>query len=177
MSHPINPANLQSILAPLSSIFFAGLCLSGGHALANCTFSNISNGTFAQPEFHQGWLEAADAIGGAGTSATVTIHCTESSQISSATVEHLSSPTGFNSAAANTRAIIRYPVGNQLLNIGDSGFSAGSGNWSQTSTANFTLPTQTDALLDISLTVGFDDYRVLPAGTYQYRVTLTVTAN
>jgi len=167
---------LKTLIPPLSSIFLTGLCLSGGHALASCTFSGLSNGTFASPAFQQGWLEAANAIGGAGTSANVTINCTVQSSISTVTIAHVSSPTSFNTANPSARTIVRYPADSKVLNVGNSGFSAGTGTWGLSNSANFNLPINTNAVLDISLVVGFADTRVLPAGSYSYTVTLTATS-
>ncbi|WP_072622394.1 hypothetical protein [Spirulina major] len=166
---------LKTLIPPLSSIFLTGLCLSGGRALA-CTFSGLSNGAFATPALQQGWLESASAIGGAGTSATVIINCTTASQISAATIQHISSPTSFNTANPSARTIVRYPADSKVLNIGTSGFSSGSGNWGLSNSADFNLPSNTNATLDVSLVVGFADSRVLPAGNYSYTVTLTATS-
>ncbi|MDB9495044.1 hypothetical protein PN441_07685 [Spirulina major CS-329] len=167
---------LNTLIPPLSSIFLTGLCLSGGYAQAGCTFSGTTNGTFAAPALQQGWLEAASAISGAGASATTTVNCGATpSQISSATITPISTPLGFDSAAANERAIIRYDPTSKFLNVGDAGFTPGAGTWGLANSLDFNLPTNTNATLDISLTIGFNDTRVLPAGSYQYSVTLTAT--
>lgn len=158
----------------LGSICCAGFCLSGSHALASCTFTDVIGGTFGTPSQNQGWLEAASTISGAGTSATATVNCTTDSQISAATIAHGSTPPGFDSGAAQERAIVRYLSGGKFLNSGDTGFNP-SGAWTQTNSADFNLPTNTNAVLDISLVVGFADNRVLPAGNYQYSVTITAS--
>jgi hypothetical protein len=159
----------------LGSTCIAGFCFSGGDALAECTFTGLSGGSFAQPAQKQGWLEAANAIGGAGTSATATINCTVQSSISDATIQHNNSPPGFDFASANARAIIRYTLTAKVLNTGGS-FSPGAGSWGLTNSSDFDLPINTDAVLDVSLAIGFDDTRVLPAGNYSYTVTLTATS-
>jgi hypothetical protein len=105
----------------------------------------------------------------------VTVNCTTASQISDATIAPVSTPSGFDSGTANARAIVSYTPTAKVLNTGGS-FSPGAGSWGLPNSSDFDLPINTDAVLDVSLAIGFDDTRVLPAGNYSYTVTLTATS-
>ncbi|MDJ1174638.1 hypothetical protein [Roseofilum capinflatum] len=143
-----------------------------GTVSSTCTFSNVQNGTLVQPSATAEYLMAESYLSNTGTSGSVTVNCTAPSSLSISAPVKIQAPAGFNPDIV--QAALFNPALPVFTTNGNGQFS-NSLPWNAPTT---TIPTANNSPYEVMMVVGKNaNANGLPAGTYEYQVTVTATPN
>jgi hypothetical protein len=168
-------------LAVLSAVAFAPKAGAqtvdinfSGTVTGTCAFSGTTNGSLGQYMPTAPFVEATNGtpIGNTGTTGTTTVNCTTGGQVTVAAPVKVAAPTGFTDT---TKHAVVYDV---ATNVNTSA-TVGTPIWiNGISTSPLTIPANTNRTLRVGMLVGVPGSTGgVPAGTYNYKVTLTATPN
>jgi hypothetical protein len=140
-----------------------------------CLFTNPVDGTLAQNNPTDEWVEGAGGIPGAGTAASagsVTLRCTGGGQLATGVPVGTTVPAGFTPSVEQS---LVYDGTNYTSASTGANFDAGL--WNQPTTP-LAIPVNTPVNLTVGMVAGTNgSVNSVPAGTYSYTVTLTATPN
>ncbi|MDD1413650.1 hypothetical protein MEN41_02940 [Dolichospermum sp. ST_con] len=173
---------LVSSIAALGAVAFnpkaqaetADVTFSGNIPMS-CSFSSTTGGSLVSSG---GWVEAAgNSVPGldTGTSGSTTLSCNGSATVSPSAPIKVSAPDAFDGSNAQSIIYIAENAdGNRIV----SSYS-GSAPWQEYASNNsnaIPIPANTSRVLKVGMTAGSGNGTVVP-GSYNYKVTVTATAN
>lgn len=146
----------------------------GGNIGSVCTFTSPVDGTLAQGNPTDGWIEGSNGIGGGtGTAGSVTLNCSAGGSLSVAGPVKVAAPTTF--APSVTEALVVNNTNGDKTRSPGTAFDSGMWN---VPTASLTIPAAANQSLKVGMVTGIPGSTTsVPPGTYTYKVTLTATPN
>ena len=147
----------------------------------NCIFSGVTTGNLAQNGASGQWLESSSGLGGIGARiggvAVAQISCPAGGTLAVGLPVKMAAPAAFVDTAKQAMVF----NGFNYTTTGSGGSGTGGlfddGDW-QKPTAPLTIPSGGAVNYTVGMVVGVKaSGGGLPAGNYQYRVTLTATPN
>ncbi len=169
-------------LAVLSAVAFAPKAGAqtvdinfSGTVTGTCAFSGTTAGALGQNSPNS-WVEGAGGIPGMSTAfsaATTTVNCTSGGTVSVSAPVKVAAPAAFVDTVK--QALVYDATANAYTSAGGPFDSV---LWNQT-TAPLAIPANTNRTLRVGVVAGVRNFGVgaPPAGTYNYKVTLTATPN
>lgn len=139
-----------------------------------CTFSSVTNGTLEQANRQDQWLESNQIfLGEDGTSGSATLNCSQAASLTTSAPVQNEAPAGFNSTTET--AVAR--VGTNFTSASSNG-AFDDGSWSR-SEAPIAIEADTPTEIEVGMIAGnaAKEGPAIPAGDYQFTVTLTASPN
>ena len=169
-------------LAVLSAVAFAPKAGAqtvdidfSGTVTGNCAFTGTTAGAIGQQN-NNPWVEGAGGLPGMDatySAATTTVNCISGGTVSVSEPVQVAAPAGFVDTVK--QALVYDATANAYTSAGGP---FDGGGWNKPTTP-LTIPANTNRDLKVGLVIGENNLGAgaPPAGTYNYRVTLTATPN
>lgn len=168
-------------LAVLSAVAFAPKAGAqtvdinfNGTIPGTCAFTSTTPGTLAQYTPTSSFVEASNStgVGTVGTAGTTIVNCTSPGQITVGLPVKIAAPSTFTDTTKH--AVVYDSVANA-----NTSTSAGTAVWTTgLLTTPLAIPANTSRTLRVGMLVGVPGNTAgVPTGTYNYKVTVTATAN
>jgi hypothetical protein len=143
-----------------------------GTVSSTCTFSNVQNGTLVQPSATAEYLMAESYLSNTGTSGSLQVNCTASSNLSISAPVKIQAPAGFSPDIV--QAVLFFDLFLGATTNGNGQFSNGL-PWNAPTSP---IPAINNVPYNVGMVVGKNaNTNGLPSGTYEYQVTVTATPN